>query len=92
MFNFGRAAGVMDGALAFCCPILVPEEVAPLRWQNFFRKKFDLGRNWEFDSRALAIRLFPDNTDFFSRVKDHNSADAVLLAVWKAWQLVALSA
>jgi hypothetical protein len=91
MFSFGRATGVADGALALCFNGLIVEEVAPLRWQNFFRKHYDMGRDWQFDSRALALRLFPAHANLFKRVKDHNSADAVLLAVWKARQLSALS-
>jgi crossover junction endodeoxyribonuclease RuvC len=91
MFNFGRAAGVADGALSLCFPSLTPEAVSPQKWQNWYRARYAIGKDQDFDSRDLACRLFPGCLALFKRVKDHNSADAVLLAVWKAWQLAPLS-
>lgn len=88
MFSFGRAAGVADGALALCFPGIVTDSVAPQRWQNYYRAKFGIGKEQAFDSRELAIRLFPGMADiFFKRKKDHNSADAALMALWKLDQL-----
>ena len=92
MFSFGRAAGVADGALALALPNISVEAVAPQKWQNFFRARYRIGKDQDFDSRALAIQLFPAQAELFRRVKDHNSADAVLLAVCKAWQLLSPSA
>jgi hypothetical protein len=62
--------------------------VTPQKWQNYFRAKFGIPKEEAFDSRALASKLFPAMTDvFFKRKKDHNSADAALMAVWKSEQL-----
>jgi crossover junction endodeoxyribonuclease RuvC len=85
MFSFGRASGVADGALALCLPehCAPINEVSPQRWQNFFRQKFGIEKGIDFDSRALASRIFPSYTQFFRRKLDHNSADSVLMAVWK---------
>jgi crossover junction endodeoxyribonuclease RuvC len=87
MFSFGRAAGVADGALALSLPQLIVESIAPQKWQNWFRAKYGIVKGQDFNSRELALKLFPDKADFFRRVKDHNSADAALLAVWKSHQL-----
>lgn len=87
MFSFGRAAGVADGALALALPGLVVEYVAPQKWQNMFRACFNIPKEQQFDSRALALRLFPSHAHLFKRKKDHNTADAVCMAVWKACQL-----
>ena len=89
MFSFGRAAGVADGALALCFPGLV-ESVAPQKWQNWFRNVYEIGRDQAFDSRSLATKILPEHADLFKRKKDHNSADACLIAVWKACQLSSL--
>lgn len=89
MFSFGRAAGVADGALALCFPGQV-ESVAPQKWQNWFRLTYGIGKEQAFDSRALAIKILPEHADLFKRKKDHNTADACLIAVWKAYQLSSL--
>lgn len=87
MFSFGRAAGVADGALTAFLPALTVEEVAPQKWQNYFRRQRGMTREDEFDSRAIAELAFPDYRHYFTRKKDHNSADAALMALWKAEQL-----
>lgn len=87
LWSFGRATGVADGAFALCLPELTLEEVSPQRWQRFFREQFSIQKGTEFDSRALACKIFPAQSDLFKRKKDHNSADACLIAVWKLMQL-----
>ena len=81
-FSFGRATGAAEAALALCLPQGVPlTQVEPQTWQKSFK---ELGE-WlpaEEDSRQTALRLFPGHQHLFSRVKDHNSADAALMAVW----------
>ena len=89
MFSFGRAAGVADGALALCFPGQV-ESVAPQKWQNWFRLAYGIGKEQAFDSRALALKILPGYEHLFQRKKDHNTADACLIAVWKANQLSSL--
>ena len=84
MFSFGRAAGVIDGAYALALPETVPvSEISPQRWQNWFRATLGIPKTTAFDSRAIAIKLFPSYAHFFKRKLDHNSADAVLLAAYK---------
>ena len=87
LWSFGRASGVADGAFALCLPSLILEEVSPQKWQRFFRERFNIEKGTEFDSRAIACQIFPAQVDLFKRKKDHNSADAALLCVWKAHQL-----
>lgn len=71
----------------------------PLKWQNWVKKT--IGRRpladqkaseviyaprfSEFDSRIYALNVFPEETKLFARAKDHNTADAVLIAVYQAW-------
>lgn len=84
MFSFGKSTGYAESALVLCLkPGTVAEKVSPQRWQNFFRKLLQWPAKAEFDSRSIAARLFPTYSDFFTRKKDHNSADAVLMAAWK---------
>jgi hypothetical protein len=72
VFTFGRAYGTLLGVLQACS---VPIEFAPpSRWKRYFR----LGKEKE-EARAKAITLWPDCKDFSQR-KDHNRAEAALLA------------
>lgn len=87
MFSFGKATGFAEAAFALCLPEKVPAvAVAPQTWQKFVRKLDGLGENKAFDSRRVAIEMFPAFRGLFSRRKDHNSADAVLMAVWGQMQ------
>jgi hypothetical protein len=84
MFSFGKATGVAFGALflslAKTAPLL---EVAPLKWQNFFRQELGLDKSVAFLSPSIATRLFPSFAQpYLLRKKDHNTADAILLATW----------
>ena len=90
VWAFGRAAGVADGAFALCCPSLTVRAVTPQVWQKFFRQEFKIPREIDFDSRGIALQLFPDKAEYFRRKLDHNSADATLIAVWLACQLSVL--
>jgi hypothetical protein len=81
-FSFGRAEGAAWGALACCREDLTPVVVSPVKWQNFFRERDGVPRPHEFDSRALASLYLPSKADLFSRKKDHNTADAFLMAIW----------
>ena len=87
MFSFGRAAGVADGALALALPALLVESVAPQKWQNFLRVQYHIPKDQPFNAREIAASVFPNYTHLFERKKDHNTADACLIAVWKAYQL-----
>ena len=51
--------------------------VTPAHWKNQLGLHSDKG-----ESRALAMRLWPDHGDRFARVKDDGRAEAALLAWW----------
>lgn len=91
MFSFGRAAGAADGALAVSLRSEIEVEyVTPQKWQQWYRKELGIPKEEEFDARAIALKLLPDYSELFRRKKDHNTADAILLAVWKAHELLSL--
>lgn len=84
MFSFGKATGVAYGALHASGHEHIIE-VAPLRWQNWYRHHLQLDRidHPDFDSREIALRLLPAKyAPLFKRKKDHNTADAVLIGLW----------
>jgi Holliday junction resolvasome RuvABC endonuclease subunit len=74
-FRFGMACGIIRGVLLGAgVPII---DVAPTVWKRYFR----LGPDGE-QSRALACRRFP-SLPGLARKKDHNRAEALLIALWK---------
>ena len=82
-FSFGEANGAALGGLALCLPAgasLI--KVEPQVWQKWFRERLSIPKAQEFDSRLIAARLLPAYADRFERKKDHNSADATLIAIW----------
>lgn len=88
MFTFGKATGVAFGALfltlAKSSPLL---EVAPLKWQNFFRAEMGVDKSVAFHSPSIAAKLFPNfSPPYLQREKDHNTGDAILLAAWCLFQ------
>jgi crossover junction endodeoxyribonuclease RuvC len=86
VWTFGQSTGTAKGAVDVCFPPGF-EEVAPQRWQNFFRKLFNLPkRPFKEMTRAIAARLFPQQADLFKRKKDHGTADAALIAAYGALQ------
>jgi len=92
-FSFGFHAGVATGALEYAGfsihdtrrkPLI---EVTPQRWQQYY---WDLlgapkgkGTRKNFDSPAVAAVLRPDSAEFLTRECDHNTADAILMGLWK---------
>jgi crossover junction endodeoxyribonuclease RuvC len=72
-FRFGVNVGTILAVLA-CCGIRT-ETVTPGRW----KKSMGLGSDKAL-SRAAAIKLWPDQSHHFSRVKDDGRAEAALLA------------
>tara|TARA_R100001463_G_scaffold51507_2_gene102194 strand:- start:832 stop:1311 length:480 start_codon:yes stop_codon:yes gene_type:complete len=75
MFNFGMGYGIILGILAsYQCR---HEIVSPVTW----RKNLKVGPGKD-GSRAEAVRLFPAQSEKFSRKKDDGRADASLLAYW----------
>jgi Holliday junction resolvasome RuvABC endonuclease subunit len=74
-FRFGVACGIIRGVLLGAgVPII---DVTPNVWKKYFR----LGSDAE-QSRALACRRFPSLSGL-ARKKDHNRAEALLIALWK---------
>ena len=74
-FKFGRAFGRIEGAvMAWQCPVTW---VTPLRWKRRMKVTAD-----KESSRARALELWPDKHADFVRVKDHNRAEAALIARW----------
>ncbi len=93
MFSFGEAYGAAKGALAAAgWPITSVTTVVPQVWQRFaktlvpeavWQKTDPKTGKVEFDARAVALRLFPGSEALFKRIKDHNTADAALIGLWK---------
>jgi hypothetical protein len=83
MFSFGESTGVALGAIHAAAPGRPIERVAPLKWKNWYRKLLGIRKGCEVDSRQIANDLFPQFACYFNRKKDHNSADAFLMALWK---------
>jgi crossover junction endodeoxyribonuclease RuvC len=54
--------------------------VEPRKWKRLFGLKG--GKDEKVESRRCAMRLYPGATPALSRVKDHNRAEAVLIAHW----------
>ena len=75
MFRFGQSLGTIAGA---CGALGLPVTwVTPSKW----KKEAGLDSTAE-KSRARAIETWPDKAALFARVKDHNRAEAALLARW----------
>lgn len=74
-FRFGESAGTIAGAIAACgVPIT---RVVPRVW----KKTFGLGPDKE-ETRQRAIQMFPRSAEQFARKKDHQRADAALMALY----------
>jgi crossover junction endodeoxyribonuclease RuvC len=72
-FRFGENFGAILAVLA-CCGIRT-ELVRPAAW----KKAMALGPDKAL-SRAMAIKLWPMQSEYFARVKDDGRAEAALLA------------
>lgn len=74
-FSFGYSSGVIAGVLgALQIPITT---VQPAVW----KKAMGLGSSKDL-SRARALELFPAMADKLRRKKDHDRAEALLMAEW----------
>lgn len=82
-FKFGASYGIARGVtLALGVPTYL---VAPTKW----KPHFGIGADKE-KARALALRLWPTSAHF-SRKKDHNRAEAALLARYGAETIIGRS-
>lgn len=88
VFTFAKSTGTAFGAV-FLKHEPAPVEVSPQRWQNYFKNLLGIDKKTRFKTvtRDVARHLFPDQAHYFTRVKDHNSADACLIAAWGALTL-----
>ena len=68
-----HTAGVIEGVIGALH--IAHTLVRPTDW----KKVLKLGRDKE-QARAMAVRLFPEASEYLSRKKDHNRAEAMLLA------------
>jgi len=74
-FKFGKCFGAILGLVT--ADQIPYELVTPQRW----KKEMMQGMGKEKDaSRMKALALFPQHSDLFARKKDHNRADAALMA------------
>ncbi len=77
-FKFGRAVGMLEATIALCA---VPFEIVePSVWKRVLRLK---GKDKEL-SRQRALELFPLAQHLLARRKDHQRAEAMLLAYYGA--------
>jgi hypothetical protein len=76
-FKFGQSYGTVRGVLATLQ--IRTHLVAPAVWKKHFRLNSDKEK-----ARALALRLFAASPGHFGRKKDHNRAEAALLALYGA--------
>ncbi len=77
MFSFGENFGFWQGVLT---TLKLPHTlVSPQTWKRVMM--MDMGKEKEA-SVTRAIQLFPATAPFLQRKKDHNRADALLLAAY----------
>lgn len=76
-FCFGFTSGCILGVLgALRVPYVTP---SPIKWKN----AMGLGKDKTL-SRSRAVAMFPDAAPKLARVKDHDRAEALLLAAYGA--------
>lgn len=83
VFSFGRATGVAFGTLYTTHLKDKIFEIPPQIWKKWWRTMADV-QTPEVDSRAVVQQVFPQHSELVRRVKDHNTADAILLAAYGA--------
>lgn len=77
MFAFGRALGIVEGALA---GLGIPySDVPPATWIKAMAV-----RGGKDGARNRAMELWPTQAELFKRVKDDGRADAALIAAYGA--------
>jgi Holliday junction resolvasome RuvABC endonuclease subunit len=76
-FKFGRSFGTVIGVVQASNVQL--HFVTPTKWKKHFNLPSDKDR-----ARELALRMFPNSTQHFTRKKDHGRAEAALIALYAA--------
>ncbi len=75
-FSFGRSKGLVEGIASMAdCRV---EYVSPAKWKRDMKLGKDKG-----EARDQAMRYWPYNRAWFSRVKDDGRAEAALIALWQ---------
>ena len=77
-YKFGRAVGAIEATIALCNVPL--EIIEPSMWKRALRLK---GKDKE-GSRQKALELFPHAQHLLARKKDHQRAEAMLIALYGA--------
>jgi len=76
-FKIGTAFGCALGAIgALKVPVAI---VSPQKWKKHYGLDADKEK-----SRAYCLNRWPEKAEFFNRKKDHNRAEAALLALYAA--------
>lgn len=75
-FRFGGAVYAIRTTCRLSGVTVFP--VTPAVW----KKHFDLIKTGKEESRQLAIEMFPEAAPFLKRKKDHQRAEAMLIAKW----------
>lgn len=84
-FNYGRGVGAIEATAILAGVRLFTIE--PGVWKKVMGVAG--GKDNKGLSRDMAVQLFPQQAAFFKRVKDHNRAEAVLLAKFTAQEFLA---
>ncbi|MCL2625008.1 MAG: hypothetical protein FWD31_15200 [Planctomycetaceae bacterium] len=83
VFSMGETRGVILGILDGCrIPVI---EVTPQQWKKHFglqQDKVVSDRDRKEAGRQLALRLLPQFKEHLSRKRDHDRADALLIALY----------
>jgi crossover junction endodeoxyribonuclease RuvC len=80
-YKFGRSVGALEAIIALCNVSL--EIIEPSMWKRALRLK---GKDKE-GSRQRALEMFPHAQHLLARKKDHQRAEAMLIAVYGARSL-----
>jgi hypothetical protein len=77
-FKFGRSVGAIEATIALCNVPL--EIIEPSMWKRALRLP---GRDKE-QARQKALAIFPQAASLLARKKDHQRAEAMLIAFYGA--------
>lgn len=76
-FGFGVSVGMIKAMCRMWTDTAV-EYVEPIVWKEYF----DLIGGDKEASRLRALQIFPEAADFLERKRDHQRAEAMLIAAW----------
>ena len=81
------ARTVRAGALIEAAALLWGDARVVLVLPHVWKRDFRLLRQDKAASVARAVEMMPASAHFFERKKDHNKAEALLLALWGLWMI-----